>query len=113
MVWVMVRSPGMLSCMDTPTTMPTPTPTPTLHLGALLSFVLGLASFVLCLLGVSGVPALVIGYRSLRAVNASEGRRSGAYLAVGGMVLGGLATLATAGGLLALVAVEMQMRGAR
>ena len=68
------------------------TPRSGLHLGALLSFLLGVASFALCLLAVAWLPALLIGYRSLRTVNASGGKRSGAWLAVGGMVLGGLAT---------------------
>lgn len=90
------------------------TPTrPTLHLGALFSFALGLASFFLCMLGVSGLPALLLGYHSLRAVNSSGGRRSGAWLATGGMALGGLGTLATLAGLLALAAVELQIRGRR
>jgi prepilin-type processing-associated H-X9-DG protein len=91
-----------------------PPPTrPTLHPGALLSFLLGVSSFALCLLALSGVPALLIGYRSLRSVNASDGRRTGARLAVGGMVLGGLGTLATLGGLLALLIVQLQLRATR
>src|SRR5262245_44491846 len=90
---------------------PTP-PRPGLHYGALLSFLLGVASFALCLLALSGLPALLIGYRSLRAVNASGGQRSGAWLAVGGMVLGGLGTLTTLVGVVALVIVQLQIRGA-
>lgn len=102
----------MLVGMDQPTPPPSGQRSP-LHLGALLSFVLGLASFALCLLVLSGLPALVIGFRSLRAVNASGGQRSGAWLAIGGMILGGLATLTSAAGVTALVIVQLQIRSAR
>lgn len=90
-----------------------PAPAPWPHPAALLSFVLGLASFALCLLGLTGLPALLIGYRGLRAVNASEGKYSGARLAVAGMVLGGLGTLATAAGLLGIFILRMQANAAR
>src|SRR5262249_51464812 len=91
----------------------TAAPPARLHPAALLSFLLGLASFGLCLLGLSGVPALVVGLRGLRAVNAGEGRWRGARLAVAGMVLGGLGTLVTAGGIGALVLLHWQRNSAR
>jgi prepilin-type processing-associated H-X9-DG protein len=87
------------------------TPAPRFHPAALASFLLGLASFVL--FGLTGVPALVLGLRGLRAVNTSEGRLRGARLAVAGMVLGGVGTLVTAAGIAALFVVRWQYAGLR
>jgi hypothetical protein len=81
---------------------------PRTHPAAWLSFALGLSSFALGLLALTGVPALLIGMRSLRAVNASDGRLRGARLAVAGMVLGGLASLVTVLGVAAIVGLRMQ-----
>ncbi len=78
-------------------------PTPRTHPDAWLSFLLGLASLCLCLLALTGLPALLIGLRGLRAINRSDGALRGARLAVAGMVLGGLGTLATAGGVAAIL----------
>jgi prepilin-type processing-associated H-X9-DG protein len=64
-----------------------------LHPVALVSFLLGLASLVL--LALTGIPALILGLRALRAVNSSDGQLRGARLAIAAMVLGGLGTVAT------------------
>src|SRR4029077_5214626 len=69
---------------------------------------LGLSSFALGLLALTGVPALVIGLRALRAVNPSDGRLRGGRPAVAGMALGGLATLTTAVGVAAILALRAQ-----
>lgn len=70
---------------------------------AWLSFALGLASLLLCLLALTGVPAFVLGLRSLRAINLSDGRLRGARLAVAGMLLGGTGTVATVVGVAAIL----------
>src|SRR6185369_5586939 len=75
---------------------------------ALLSFLLGLSSVALCLLALTGVPALVVGLRGLRAVHLSDGRFRGARLALAGMLLGGLGTVATALGVAAIVVLRLQ-----
>ena len=59
---------------------------------ALLSFLLGVASLFFLIL--TGLPAMFLGLTSLRAINAADGRR-GRGLAIGGMVLGAVGTLAT------------------
>jgi Protein of unknown function (DUF1559) len=53
---------------------------------AVASFVLGLLALPLNIF--AGLPALLVGYRSLYAINASEGRLGGRPLAVTGMALG-------------------------
>jgi prepilin-type processing-associated H-X9-DG protein len=68
-------------------------PSPRLSGTALVSLLLGLTSPLLQVL--TGLPAMVLGLRALRAVNASEGRLQGARLAVGGMILGALGTALT------------------
>jgi hypothetical protein len=78
---------------------------------ALASLVLGLAS--LLFLGVTGIPALYLGWRGLRAVNESDGELQGWWPAVGGLVLGGLGTLVTVLGFLAVVFVQLQVRSQR
>jgi Protein of unknown function (DUF1559) len=57
-----------------------------LSASAVLSFILGLLALPLNIL--AGLPALLIGYRGLYAINASEGRLRGRILAVAGMALG-------------------------
>jgi hypothetical protein len=52
---------------------------------AVWSLVLGLLSFG-C--GLTGLPALLLGFLSLRAISGSEGRLAGKGLAIGGMVAG-------------------------
>jgi prepilin-type processing-associated H-X9-DG protein len=71
------------------------------------------ASFGLGLLALAGAPALLLGLKGLRAVNAGEGRLRGARLAIAGMVLGGLATLITLVGIGALVVVRVQYASMR
>ncbi len=53
--------------------------------GAVLGFVLGLSALVLL---VTGLPAVLVGWLSLRAIHSSEGRLRGRLLAVAAMVLG-------------------------
>jgi prepilin-type processing-associated H-X9-DG protein len=77
---------------------------------AAVSLVLGLLSLVLW--AVTGVPALVLGLAGLRRINGSEGRLRGRGLAVAGMVLGGLGTLATAVGVLAMILLPMREQAA-
>jgi hypothetical protein len=78
---------------------------------ALASLVLGLASFLL--LGVTGLPALYLGWRGLRAVNESDGRLRGRWPALTGLALGGLSTLASVIGILAIVFVQLQVKKQR
>jgi prepilin-type processing-associated H-X9-DG protein len=59
---------------------------------AVASLLLGLLS--LFLLVVTGLPAVVLGFYSLRRINESDGRIKGRALAALGMILGGLGTLA-------------------
>jgi len=62
---------------------------------AVASFVLGLLALPLNIF--AGLPALLVGYRSLYAINASEGRLAGRPLAVTGMALGVVGCLIGAG----------------
>jgi competence protein ComGC len=55
---------------------------------AILSFVLGLASFVLCLSAITGIPAIICGHLSRRRVARLPARYGGAGFAMAGMVLG-------------------------
>jgi prepilin-type processing-associated H-X9-DG protein len=66
-------------------------PAPRTSGAAVASFALGLLALVL--LALTGVPALLLGLRGLRAVNAGDGRVGGKRLAVAGILLGGLGTL--------------------
>jgi prepilin-type processing-associated H-X9-DG protein len=91
--------------------MSTNSPPPRLSRTALLSLLLGLSSMVLFV--VTGVPALFLGLRGLRAINASEDRLTGRRLAVAGMVLGGLGCLATLVGVFALVVIHLAVRARR
>jgi prepilin-type processing-associated H-X9-DG protein len=67
-------------------------PSPPTSRGALVSVVLGILSPVL-----TGIPALIVGFGSLRKINAAEGRLRGRGFAVAGMVLGLLGTLLVGG----------------
>ena len=87
------------------------TPPGRLYPPALVALLLGLASVPL--LAVAGVVAMVVGFRSLRHINASDGALRGARLAVVGMVLGALGTAATVVGVLAIVLVRMQLTSQR
>ncbi len=61
---------------------------------AVASLALGVPS--LLFLCTTGIPAFLLGYLALREINGSEGRVRGRGLAVAGIALGGLGTLATA-----------------
>ena|SRR5579864_169049 len=56
--------------------------------GAITSMVLGIASFVLCLSFISGIPAIIIGHISLSRIKKSMGRLKGEGLALTGLILG-------------------------
>ena len=86
-------------------------PASSLCRSAVLCFVLGALSPALLFL--SGVPALWVGVRALRSINASDGRLRGRRLAIAGMVLGGLGCAAAVFGTLALVFMELRVRGQR
>jgi hypothetical protein len=87
------------------------TPPQRTSLLALAAFVLGLAAVPL--LAAAGVPALVVGFRGLRAVNGSDGRLRGAGLALAGMVLGALSVVVTVLGLGAMVVNRVRDRSLR
>ncbi len=86
-------------------------PSPALCPQAVVCFVLGVLSPALLFL--TGVPAFWMGVGALRVINASDGRLRGRRFAVAGMVLGGLGCAAALIGALALVFVEMRVRGQR
>jgi hypothetical protein len=73
---------------------------------------LGLAS-VLGGLALTGVPALLLGLRAVRAAHAGDGRWRGARLAAAGMALGGLGSVVLLVGLFALLAVRLRLRSHR
>ena len=75
---------------------------------AMTSLVLGVASLLLPV--VAGVPAMLLGYRTLYAINASDGRQSGRRLAIAGMVLGSLTTVAGIAGFIILIFVNLSQR---
>jgi hypothetical protein len=81
------------------------------HHAALASFLLGLASLGLGLL--TGVPAVWLGLRGLRAVNSSDGQLRGARLAITGMILGALGTTVSLLGFGAIVAVQLRQNSNR
>lgn len=56
--------------------------------GAITSMVLGIASFVLCLSFISGIPAIIIGHISLSRIKKSMGKLKGEGLALTGLILG-------------------------
>jgi hypothetical protein len=62
---------------------------------AIASLILGLASFLFCLL--TGIPALILGFLGLRDINDSRGRLGGRGLAISGMIAAGLGSLAMCG----------------
>jgi prepilin-type processing-associated H-X9-DG protein len=84
---------------------------PRLSPAAVASLLLGLAS--LLLLAFAGVPALVLGLRGVRAINASDGRLVGMRLAIAGMALGALTTVVTVLGIGAIVLVHWNDRSER
>lgn len=84
---------------------------PRWHPPAVLSLLFGLASLVL--LALTGIPALILGLRGLRAIHAADGRLRGARLAMAGMTLGGVGTLLTLLGFVALILVGVQSTSRR
>ncbi|MBZ5494265.1 MAG: DUF4190 domain-containing protein [Acidobacteriia bacterium] len=62
--------------------------------GAIASMVLGIASFVLCLSFLAGIPAIVLGHISRSKIKKSMGRLQGDGLALTGLILGYISLLA-------------------
>ena len=56
--------------------------------GAIASMVLGIASVVLCLSFLAGIPAIIIGHISLSRIKKSMGRLKGEGMALTGLILG-------------------------
>jgi type II secretory pathway pseudopilin PulG len=56
--------------------------------GAIASMVLGIASVVLCLSFVAGIPAIILGHISLSRIKKSMGRLKGEGMALTGLILG-------------------------
>jgi prepilin-type processing-associated H-X9-DG protein len=111
MLWVMVGVSLKIvppSLLTYPACMSNPANRRPLHPAAVASFVLGLASVGFCLLALAGLPALWLGLRGLRAVNASDRELRGAGLAKIGMALGALGTAITLVGVCFLVALKLR-----
>ena len=62
--------------------------------GAIASMVLGIASFVLCLSFLAGIPAIILGHISRSKIKKSMGRLQGDGLALTGLILGYISLLA-------------------
>ena len=56
--------------------------------GAIASLVLGIASFVLCLSFLAGIPAVILGHISRSKIKKSGGRLQGDGMALAGLILG-------------------------
>jgi type II secretory pathway pseudopilin PulG len=56
--------------------------------GAIASMVLGIASFVLCLSFLAGIPAVILGHISRSKIKKSRGRLQGNGMALTGLILG-------------------------
>lgn len=56
--------------------------------GAIASMVLGIASIVLCLTFLAGIPAIIVGHISLSRIKKSMGRLKGEGMALTGLILG-------------------------
>lgn len=56
--------------------------------GAIASMVLGIASFVLCLSFLAGIPAVILGHISRSKIKKSMGRLQGNGMALAGLILG-------------------------
>jgi type II secretory pathway pseudopilin PulG len=56
--------------------------------GAIASMVLGIASIVLCLSFLAGIPAIILGHISLSRIKKSMGRLKGEGMALTGLILG-------------------------
>src|SRR5262245_15798174 len=75
-------------------------------LTVLAGFLLGLASLYFWAL--TGVPALILSFIGLRAVNLSDGKLSGARLAIAGLVMGSVGTLLTVVGFIAMGVMRLE-----
>src|ERR1700730_16541791 len=64
-------------------------------------------------LGLTGLPALLLGYLALREINLSDGRIQGRRLAVAGMILGGVGTVVHLLGLVAIILVNIREKASR
>jgi prepilin-type processing-associated H-X9-DG protein len=82
---------------------------PRLSRSALAALLLGL----LPLSVVTGIPALLFGWRSLRDINTSDGRLSGRPLAIGAIVLGLLEIVVTVVGFVLVLLFQAQATAAR
>lgn len=83
---------------------------PRLSKAALVAFFLGISSPFLF---ATALPALYVGMQAIRAINRSDGLLRGHRLAIAGLVLGGVVTLATVLGTVALVLQPVQERNYR
>ena len=81
------------------------------HPAAVASFVLGLSSVIL--LALTGLPALYLGLRGLRAVNGSDGRLRGRGWPLPAWRIGGLGTIVTLLGACTIVVIELRARSNR
>jgi hypothetical protein len=61
--------------------------------GAIAALVLGILSIVACFGPITGIPAMIVGRRASRDIEASGGRLEGGGLATGGFVTGLIGTL--------------------
>lgn len=78
---------------------------------AMFSLVFGLLSFGFFV--VTGLPALLLGWLGLRAINRSDGRIKGRPLAVAGMITGGIGTVLSVLGLAAVVVLDLRATAQR
>jgi len=76
--------------------------------GAIASMVLGIASFVLCLSFLAGIPAIILGHISRSKIKKSMGRLQGDGLALTGLILGYISLLAIP--LIAAIAIPNLLR---
>jgi prepilin-type processing-associated H-X9-DG protein len=88
-----------------------PSPEPRTSGKAVASFVLGALALVLNLF--AALPALIVGYVSLREINHSDGRLTGRGLSVAAMALGAFVCLADVIGVAALIIVNLRLTAAR
>ena len=56
---------------------------------AIASMVLGIVSYVLCLLPLTGIPAIILGHIALGKIRSSNGTIGGNGMAIAGLVMGG------------------------
>jgi hypothetical protein len=69
---------------------------------------LGVASLLFAI--VTGLPAVIVGYRALFAINASDGRLTGRRVAIAGVVLGSVTSLLTILGFVVAIFVNLGTR---